>query len=92
LKATVLALKAGALREDLKAEVPRRSADAIVVSLCMGERESSVLLKGWEVAGGRWQMENERTKQKSAATLSVKCTVTDPQRTKHREKSTLPGG
>jgi hypothetical protein len=33
LKAAVLALKAGAVREDLKAEEPRRSADAIVVGV-----------------------------------------------------------
>ena len=34
MKAAVLALKAGAEREALKADVPRRSAEAIVVVDC----------------------------------------------------------
>jgi hypothetical protein len=36
LKAAVLALKAGAVREDLKAEDPSRRADAIVYELQKG--------------------------------------------------------
>jgi hypothetical protein len=95
LKAAVLALKAGALREYLKAEVPRRSADAIVVSLCMGERESSVLLKGWEVAGGRWQKWKMNEPSKKAQTeqqpCHIKCMVTDPNE-QNTEKNQHFGG
>ena len=39
MKAAVLALKAGAESEALKAEVPRRSAEAIVVVVCERERK-----------------------------------------------------
>jgi hypothetical protein len=39
LKAAVLALKAGAEREVLKADVPRRSAEAIVVVDCRREKK-----------------------------------------------------
>jgi hypothetical protein len=39
LKAAVLALKAGALREALKADLPRRSAEAIVVVDCEREKK-----------------------------------------------------
>lgn len=52
MKAAVLALNAGAVREDLKAEDPRRRAEAIVrVIVClqdgMGEEE--------DVDGRRWE-------------------------------------
>jgi hypothetical protein len=43
LKAAVLALKAGAVREDRKAELPRRSADAIVVRIENAMKERRVL-------------------------------------------------
>ena len=44
MKAAVLALKAGAEREALKADVPRRSAEAIVVADC--RREKKWVLEG----------------------------------------------
>ena len=39
MKAAALALKAGAEREALRAEVPRRNADAIVVVDCMRKKK-----------------------------------------------------
>ena len=53
MKAAVLALKAGAEREDLKAEVPRRSADAIVtmeekIKKNFGLMKNWIRIKLWE--------------------------------------------
>lgn len=51
MKAAVLALKAGAAREDRKAEEPRRSADDIVVWSWESEERKTSVEKDWKNSG-----------------------------------------
>lgn len=85
LKAAFLTVNAGALREDLNAEAPRRSEDAIV--LCMGGGGGSDLV----LFGGKRRKESSRGRN-ILAELKGRAQGSRSTPLEHRESSTNKSG